>query len=225
MTLRGTINNCFFLLVLVCLGAFWAWKYSFVHGQTAPQFAWNIWYIPAIISTLAIAIAIVFKKTWAPTLAPLYAVLEGLILGVVSVFFEQQFPGIVLQAVLCTVGTFFALLFVYRLGLIVATEKFKIGIVAATGGIALTYLLSFGLQFFGVQIPFINEGGPMGILFSVFVTAIAALNLILDFDFIEQGVQKGAPKYMEWYAAFAMLVTLVWLYLEILRLLAKMRRK
>ena len=139
--------------------------------------------------------------------------------------FEPGIPGIVSQAVFLTFGTLGALLMAYRSGLVKATENFKLGVVAATGGIALLYLLSFVLGFFGMSVPLIHSSGTLGILFSVFVVVIAALNLVLDFDFIETGVERGAPKYMEWYGAFGLLVTLVWLYLEILRLLAKLQSR
>jgi uncharacterized YccA/Bax inhibitor family protein len=165
------------------------------------------------------------KKTWAPVTTPLYAAFEGVALGGISVIFESQYPGIVSQAVFLTFGTLAALLFAYRSGLVKATENFKLGIVAATGGIALVYLLSFILGFFGMSVPLIHSSGTWGILFSMFVVVIAALNLVLDFDFIETGVERGSPKYMEWYAAFGLLVTLVWLYLEILRLLAKLNSR
>jgi uncharacterized YccA/Bax inhibitor family protein len=167
----------------------------------------------------------VFKKNWAIVTAPLYAVLEGLVLGGLSATFEARFPGIVIQAVGLTFGTLFALLLAYKSGVIKATENFKLGVVAATGGIALVYLAGFVLGFFGVSIPYIHGSGTIGILFSLVVVVIAALNLVLDFDFIESGAASGAPKYMEWYAAFGLLVTLIWLYLEILRLLAKLRSR
>jgi uncharacterized YccA/Bax inhibitor family protein len=167
----------------------------------------------------------VFKKEWSPVTAPLYCVLEGLFLGIISAIFEQMFPGIVLQAVLLTFGTLATLLLAYQSGLIKATENFKLGVTAATGGIMMIYLINFAMSFFGSGIPYIHESGTFGILFSLFVVVIAALNLVLDFDFIENGVEQKAPKYMEWYAAFGLLVTLIWLYLEILRLLAKMRSR
>jgi uncharacterized YccA/Bax inhibitor family protein len=165
----------------------------------------------------------IFKKTWSPVTAPIYAVCEGAFLGGISAMFEMQYPGIVFQAIVGTFGTLFALLAAYRSGLIKATENFKLGVVAATGGIAFIYILSIILGLFKIQIPYIHESGTIGILFSVFVVIIAALNLVLDFDFIENGERVGAPKYMEWYAAFGLLVTLVWLYLEMLRLLTKLR--
>jgi uncharacterized YccA/Bax inhibitor family protein len=177
------------------------------------------------IGGFIVAIITIFKKTWAPFTTPIYAILEGLLLGGLSAFIESMYPGIVLQAVALTFGTLFSLLFAYKSGLIRATENFKLGVVAATGGIALIYLVSFILGMFGTSIPFIHENGLMGIGFSAFVVVIAALNLVLDFDFIETGAAKGAPKYMEWYATFGLLVTLVWLYIEILRLLTKLRSR
>jgi uncharacterized YccA/Bax inhibitor family protein len=157
--------------------------------------------------------------------APVYAVLEGLFLGGISAFYEAQFQGIVIQAVGLTFGTLAALLLAYKSGMIRATENFKLGVAAATGGIMLVYLVSLGMSFFGMRMPYLHESGPLGIGISVFIVVIAALNLVLDFDFIEQGAAQGAPKYMEWYAAFGLLVTLIWLYLEILRLLSKLRSR
>ena len=151
--------------------------------------------------------------------------MEGLALGGISFIFEQQYPGIVSQAIFLTFGTLGGLLLAYRSGVIRATENFKLGVVAATGGIGLVYFLSFILGFFGINIPLIHSSGTFGILFSLFVVVIAALNLVLDFDFIEEGAERGAPQYMEWYGAFGLLVTLIWLYLEILRLLVKLRSR
>jgi uncharacterized YccA/Bax inhibitor family protein len=172
-----------------------------------------------------VALITIFKKNLAPTTAPIYAVLEGLFLGGLSAMFEAQFSGIAVQAIFGTFGTMGGLLLAYRTGLIKATENFRLGVFAATAGIALLYLVSFVMGFFGKSIPFIHQSGTFGILFSVFVVIIAALNLVLDFDFIEKGEEVGAPKYMEWYAAFGLLVTLVWLYVEMLRLLAKLRSR
>jgi uncharacterized YccA/Bax inhibitor family protein len=169
------------------------------------------------------AMVTIFKKEWSGVTAPIYALLEGLFLGSISAMLELRFPGIAIEAVALTFGTCFCLLLAYRSGLIRATEKFKLGIVAATGGIALVYVVSMVIGFFGVRVPYIYGSGPIGILFSLFVVVIAALNLILDFNFIEQGVSRGAPKYMEWYSAFGLMVTLIWLYLEIIRLLSKLR--
>jgi uncharacterized YccA/Bax inhibitor family protein len=154
---------------------------------------------------------------------PVYAAFEGLLLGGISAMYEQRYEGIVINAVALTFGTLAALLLAYRAGLVRATENFKLGIFAATGGIALVYLISMVMGFFGRSIPYIHESGLIGIGFSLFVVTIAALNLVLDFDFIERGAELGAPRYMEWVGAFGLLVTLVWLYLEILRLLAKLQ--
>ena len=156
---------------------------------------------------------------------PAYAALEGLLLGGVSVGFEAQYPGLVSQAVFLTFGVLAVLLMAYRSGIIRATDNFKLGVVAATGGIGLVYLVGFVMSFFGASIPLIHGSGPIGIAFSLVVVGVAALNLVLDFDFIEQGAERGVPKYMEWYAAFGLLVTLVWLYLEMLRLLAKLQER
>ncbi|MGA8570889.1 MAG: Bax inhibitor-1/YccA family protein, partial [Desulfobaccales bacterium] len=162
---------------------------------------------------------------WAGVTAPLYALLEGLFIGGISAIADAQYPGIVIQAVGLTFGTCLALLLAYKSGMIRASEGFKRGIVAATGGIVLFYLVSFILGLFGVRMPLIYGAGPVGIIFSLIVVTIAALNLVLDFDFIEQGTLQGAPKYMEWYGAFALMVTLIWLYLEILNLLMKLRSR
>jgi uncharacterized YccA/Bax inhibitor family protein len=171
------------------------------------------------------ALVIVFKKVWAPFLTPVYAVCQGLALGGISAFYEAQFPGIVINAVALTFGTLGVLLLAYKSGLVRATENFKLGLFAATGAIALIYLVSFVLRLFGKNIPYIHDSGLIGIGFSLFVVVIAALNLVLDFDFIEKGSAVGAPKYMEWVGAFGLLVTLIWLYLEFLRLLAKLQSR
>jgi len=175
-----------------------------------------------VFGGLGVAILTVFKHHLAKYTVPAYALLQGLALGGISKFFESMYPGIVNQAVMLTFGTLGALLLAYSSGLIKATENFKLGVVAATGGIAFVYLISWVLGMFGVGVPIIHGNSNMSILFSIGVVIIAALNLVLDFDFIEEGAEKGAPKYMEWYGAFGLLVTLIWLYLEILRLLAKL---
>jgi len=221
MTLSGTVNRCFILLALVIFSASWTWRLFYIQGAQA-VIPW-IW--TGVLGGLGIAIFTIFKPAWSPALAPAYSVVEGLAIGGISALFEAQFPGIVIQAVTLTFGTLFALLFAYKSGLIRVTDNFRLGIVSATGAIAMVYLISLlGRGFFGWQMPFIHESSPIGIAFSVFVVVIAALNLVLDFDFIEKG-DGVAPKYMEWYAAFGLIVTLVWLYLEILRLLAKTRRR
>jgi uncharacterized YccA/Bax inhibitor family protein len=221
MTLAGTVNRTAILLALVLITAGWTWNQFYV-GQDAAAVAPYMWV--GLIGGLIMALVTVFKRTWAPITAPIYALLEGLAIGGISAVFEARFPGIVLQAVALTFGTAAALLIAYRSRLIRATETFKRGVVAATGGILLVYVVDIVLRFFGVGIPFIHESGVIGIGFSIFVVIIAALNLVLDFDFIETGVAQRAPKYMEWFGAFALMVTLIWLYLEILRLLAKSRR-
>ena len=220
MTVQGAVNKTALLLLILVVPALWVWN----RVEAAPESVGPI-ILLGVIGWLIAALVTIFKKTWAPITAPIYAALEGLALGGISAFFEMQFPGIVIQAVGLTFGTLGALLFAYRTGMIRATENFKMGVVAATGGIALVYLVSLVMGFFGTTVPFIHESGPIGIGFSVFVVVIAALNLVLDFDFIEHGAEAGAPKYMEWYASFGLLVTLVWLYLEILRLLAKLQSR
>ena len=223
MTLNGTVNKTAFLLVLTLLGAMFTWGKFFASGGTANLMPYVL---GGAIGGLVVALVTVFKKEWSPVTAPLYAVLEGLFIGAVSAMFELRFPGIVMQAAALTFGTLGALLLAYRSGLIKATENFKLGVFAATGGIALLYLVNIGMRVFGFEgMGFIHESSWLGIAFSGFVVVIAALNLVLDFDFIEQGVEHGAPKYMEWYAAFGLLVTLIWLYLEILRLLAKLQSR
>lgn len=221
MTLDGTVNRCGLLLLITVLAAGWSWRVFITQGVEAT----TPYLLGGALGGFVVALVTIFKKEWSAVTAPLYALLEGLLLGGLSAFFEAQFPGIVIQAVALTFGTLFALLMAYKSGLIRATENFKLGVVAATGGIALIYLATIVLGFFGTQIPYIHQSGPIGIGFSLFVVVIAALNLVLDFDFIESGVEQRAPRYMEWYAAFGLLVTLIWLYLEILRLLAKLRRR
>lgn len=224
MTLNGTVNKTGFLLLLAVLTAAFAWNDTFTAaGELAPAAMVYMW--GGLIGGLILALVTIFKKTWAPVSAPLYALFEGFFLGAISAVFEARYPGIVFQAVLLTFGTLFALLMAYRSGLIKATENFKLGVVAATGGIALVYLATIVLGFFNIQIPLIHESGLVGIGFSLFVVVIAALNLVLDFDFIESGVDAGAPKYMEWYGAFGLMVTLVWLYVEFLRLLSKLQSR
>lgn len=224
MSLGGTVNKTGFLLLLAVLTAAFAWNQAITpEGEVAAAARLYLW--GGLIGGFAVALVTVFKKTWAPVTAPLYALLEGFFLGAISAIFNQMYQGIVMQAVLLTFGTLFALLFAYRSGLIKATENFKLGVVAATGGIALIYLATIVLGLFGINIPYIHESGLIGIGFSLFVVVIAALNLVLDFDFIETGVEQGAPKYMEWYGAFGLMVTLVWLYIEFLRLLAKLQSR
>ena len=222
MTLNGTVHKTALLLIGLIATAAITWRRTMLTEDSSTLYPYLI---VGVIGGLVVGLITVFKKEWSPVTAPLYCVLEGLFLGIISAIFEQRFPGIIFQAVLLTFGTLATLLLAYQSGLIKATENFKLGVTAATGGIMIIYLINFAMSFFGSGIPYIHESGTFGILFSLFVVVIAALNLVLDFDFIENGVEQKAPKYMEWYAAFGLLVTLIWLYLEILRLLAKMRSK
>jgi uncharacterized YccA/Bax inhibitor family protein len=222
MTLNGTVNRAGCLILLVTASAWFSWSQS---TTSSGMVAANPYMVIGLLGGFIVALITIFAKKAAPVTAPIYAVLEGLFLGGLSAIFEARFPGIAAQAVFATFGTLLGLLLAYRSGLIKATENFKLGVFAATAGIALLYLVSFVMGFFGKSIPMIHEATPIGIAFSVFVVIIAALKLVLDFDFIENGVRFGAPKYMEWYAAFGLLITLVWLYLEILRLLSKVRSR
>jgi uncharacterized YccA/Bax inhibitor family protein len=222
MTVRGTANKSLFLLLLASGTAGWTWKKYFISADTQ---ALPLWIFGGAIGALIVGFITVFRKQWSPVTAPLYALLEGLVLGGVSAVFEGKYPGIVIQAVGLTFGTLFGLLLAYKSGLIKATENFRLGVFAATAGIGLVYLATLLLGLFGIRMPYIHESGLIGIVFSFFVVIVAALNLVLDFDFIENGAAQGAPKYMDWYAAFGLMVTLVWLYFEMLRLLAKMRSR
>ncbi len=222
MSIQGTVNKTGILLVLALISAAWTWNLYYTSGSAAAVMPWVI---GGAIGGFIVSIITIFKKQWAPLTAPVYALLEGLFLGGISSILEAQYPGIVIQAVGLTFGTLWGLLLAYKSGVIKATENFKLGVVAATGGIAIVYLATMMLGFFGVEIPFIHGSGILGIGFSCFVVVIAALNLVLDFDFIEAGAANGAPRYMEWYAAFGLIVTLIWLYIEILRLLAKLRSR
>jgi uncharacterized YccA/Bax inhibitor family protein len=224
MTLSGTVNKTGILLICAFATSAWTW-YRFYISNGDPASVGGLMML-GLFGGLIMAIVTTFKKEWAPVTAPLYALLEGLVLGGLSAMFNARFQGIAMQAVALTFGTLLALLMAYSSRLIRVTQKFKLGVIAATGGIVLFYFLQMILGFF--HVPFlssVNGNGTIGIVFSVIVVGIAALNLVLDFDFIERGVNYGAPKYMEWYSAFGIMVTLVWLYLEILRLLAKTRSR
>ena len=198
----------------------WTWILSYRLASPGSVISWLT---VGAIGGFIVGLVTVCKKSWAVVTAPIYAVLEGLALGGLSALLEARFPGIVIQAVGLTSGTLFGLLVLYKSGIIKATANFERGIVAATGAIALVYIATLLLSLFGASVPYIHEGGFIGIGFSLFVVAIVALNLVLDFDFIEKGASSGAPKYMEWYAAFGLMVTLIWLYIEILDLLADMQ--
>lgn len=216
MTLQGTVNKSAFFLMLAFVTAVMTWSKVQANPDTA-----TLWMTGGIIAGLIFGLITCFKKEWAPVTGSMYALAEGMFLGAISAMYEARFQGLVLQAVLLTFGVFLALLAIHTLRLVRMTDKLRMGIFAATSGIGLVYLATIVLGFFHIEIPYIHGSGAIGIGFSVVVVIIAAMNLLLDFDMIEQGVVHGAPKYMEWYAAFGLLVTLVWLYLEILRLLAK----
>jgi uncharacterized YccA/Bax inhibitor family protein len=222
MSLSGTVNKTGILLVCSLATAAWVWH---LFAESRDMADVTPWLLLGTFGGFVMALVTIFKKEWSPVTAPLYALLEGLVLGGVSALFDFRYPGVAFQAVGLTFGVLFVLLFAYSSRIIKVTDKLRLGIVAATGGIMLFYLAEMILGFFHVQFLAINSGSGLGIVFSLLVCGIAALNLVLDFDFIEQGVAYGAPKYMEWYGAFGIMVTLIWLYLEILRLLSKMRSR
>lgn len=219
MTLGGTIGKMAFLLAMVLAASVYSWG-VFAKGENILPLV-----LGGAIGGLIIAIVIIVKKEWSPYLAPAYALTEGLFLGAISAMYSSLYDGIVLQAVGLTIATFIAMLILYRARIIRATEKFRAVVVTATAGIAIFYLIAFVLGFFNINIPFLHEGSLIGIGFSLLVVCVAALNLILDFDLIENGVAQGAPKYFEWFGSFALLVTLIWLYLEMLRLLSKLNNR
>jgi uncharacterized YccA/Bax inhibitor family protein len=221
MTRQGTLQKFGFMLLLLMGSALYSWK-EFNDSAGTSSLLMPMILIGAL-GGLVIALILMFKQTWAPYLAPVYALLEGLFIGAISAQYDYVFPGLVANAVGLTFGVGIAMYFLYQFGIIKATERFKSIVFTATAGLAIFYLAVWVLNMFGIhQLQFIHEGGTFGILFSVFVVALATLNLILDFDMIDQGVAMGAPKYMEWYGAFGLMVTFVWLYLEILRLLSKL---
>ena len=215
MTLDGAVNKTAISMGILLLAAYYTYSNAIMD-----------YILIGFIGGFIVAIVTIFKKEWSPTTVPIYAVLEGLALGGISKMYADAFePGIVPQAIMLTLGILFALLFAYKAKIIQATENFKLGVFAATAGIGIVYLVSFLMSLFGggglpVMDP--TNASMLSIGFSLFVVVIASLNLVMDFDFIEQGAANGAPKYMEWYGAFGLLVTLIWLYLEILRLLAKL---
>lgn len=219
MTIQGTVNKTIILLILVVLSSLYSWNLFLSN----PSLAFNVM-IGGAIGAFIVALITTFVPKSSPITTPIYALLEGLFIGCVSASYNAQFDGIVLQAVLLTFGVLFSLLMAYKSRLIKVTENFRLGVVAATGAIFFVYLISFIGGFFGFEIPFLHDASPIGIGISIVIVIVAALNLVLDFDFIESGANAGVPKYMEWYGAFGLVVTLVWLYLEILRLLSKLRR-
>ncbi len=237
MTVQGATNKCLILLGLLVAAAVWIWSRAIpqvVPGMSMEEIAAKAagsiaavtpFMIGGGILGFILAMVTVFKREWAGYTAPLYAVCEGLVLGGISALFEMRYPGIVTQAVALTFGTLFCLLMAYKTRIIRVTEKFRLGVFVATAAIGLVYLVSWILSFFHVQVPFMVGSSLVSIGFSLFVVGIASLNLVLDFDFIERGAESNAPKYMEWYGAFGLMVTLVWLYIEILQLLAKLRSR
>lgn len=224
MTVDGTVTKTAFLLLLLLCSAAFAW------AQVAPQMGFDGMQLrgnpmPFVliggIGGFVVALATMFKAAWSPMLAPAYALLEGLLIGAISAIFEAKYPGVVMQATVGTFATLGAMLLAYRLGWVQVTDSFRMGVTTATMGIALMYFVTWILSFFGVPVNFLHDSSPLSIGISVLVVALASLNLVLDFDFVAQGAARRAPKYMEWYGAFALTVTLVWLYMEILRLLGK----
>jgi len=221
MTIQGTINKIGILFVFLFLTAGWTWHVFSTRGVPAVM----PYLVVGVIGGLIFALITIFKRSWAPFTAPVYAALEGLVIGGLSAILEAEFEGIVLQAVGLTFGVLVAMFFIYKARIIKVTGKFITGVLIATGGVFLMYLATFVLGLFGVRMPYIHEGGTVGILISAGIIIIASLNLLLDFHLIEKGAERGAPKQMEWYGAFALIVTMIWLYIEILRLLSMIRSR
>ncbi len=217
MTINGTINKIGLMLLLVIGAAAYTWK--IVMGEN-PGSAGTLAIVGAI-GGFIMAMVTVFRPQSAAITAPIYAILEGLFLGAISAIINAKYPGVAFQAVLLTIGTLFTMLFLYRSGYIRATPRFRRGVMMATGAVFFAYLMSWIMGMFGMSVGFMHSNGPLGILINLVIIVIAALNLIMDFDFIEKGSQMGAPKYMEWYGAFGLMVTLIWLYIEFLRLLSR----
>lgn len=222
MTVSGTAWATAALLVLVVLAGVFGWTSV---DATAEQVSLPGWLFPVVLGGLGVAILTIFKPTLARFTAPVYALLEGAFLGAISAAFNSAYDGIVVQAVGLTIGVFAVMLFLFATRIVRVTEKLRMGIFAATGAVALVYLVNIVLSLFGASVPFLHDTGPLGIAISLAIVGVAAFNLLLDFDFIERGVAVGAPKHMEWYAAFGLLVTIIWLYIELLRLLAKLQSR
>ena len=221
MTIQGAINKTFVLLGVLLISGGWIWSKMFEATANKGSLEMYVW--GGVIGGLIVGLVTTFVRKWAPYTAPMYAICQGFALGGISAIFEATYQGIVIQAVGLTVGTLMCMLLAYKSGLIKATEKFKLGLVSAMGGLMFIFMLNWIMGFFGHRLAFLYSNGPVAIGFSVVVVIIAALSLVLDFDFIEQGAASGMPKYMEWYSAFGLLVTLVWLYIEFLRLLSRLR--
>jgi uncharacterized YccA/Bax inhibitor family protein len=221
MTVGGTVWATAALLVLVVASGAYGWS---TVDATADSVSLPGWIFPVALGALGVAILTIFKPNLARFTAPVYALLEGAFVGAISGLYNTAYDGIVVQAVGLTIGVFAVMLFLYGTRIIKVTEKLRMGIVAATGAVALIYVANMVLRLFGADgVPFLHDTGPMGVGISLVIVGIAAFNLLLDFDFVERGVAAGAPRKMEWYAAFGLLVTIVWLYLELLRLLAKLQ--
>jgi uncharacterized YccA/Bax inhibitor family protein len=220
MTVSGAMRKFGLMLVMLLGAASFSWGAFYQGANVMP------WAMGAAIGGFVVALVIIFKKSWAPYLALAYALLQGLFLGAISAVFESAFhdkyPGIVMQAVMLTFGVAVAMFALYYFRIIQATATFKKVVIGATIGIALFYLVAMIMNMFGAQMPYLHSNGLVGIGISVFVVIVAAMNLILDFDLMEQGAAQGAPKYFEWYSAFGLMVTIIWLYLEILKLLSKL---
>jgi uncharacterized YccA/Bax inhibitor family protein len=227
MTVQGTVGKTSLLLAILSATAIWSWTAA-SNGQLQPIV------LPAsVIGGFILAMITIFRPTAAPWTAPLYAAFEGVFLGALSFLIEhatirgvqvgKAYPGIALQAVAMSTGVLFVMLALYGTRTIRVTDKLRTGVIAATGALCLVYFVSFLLTLFGVQVPYLRDASPLGIGISLFVVGLAAFNLLLDFDFIENASRHGAPKSMEWYGAFGLIVTLVWLYLEILRLLRQLQ--
>lgn len=225
MSVRGTINKFGFLMLMVIAGASFTWHLN----EELRQGEMITYTMVGAFGGFICALVIMFKTNWAQYIAPLYGLLEGLFIGGISAIFNEAFskkyPGLVIQAVGLTFGVAIAMFLLYNFRIIKPTEKFKSVIISATMGIAIFYGLTMILRLFSINIPFMYDGSLLGIGLSLFVVAIAALNLILDFDMIEQGAEQGVPKHMEWYGAFGLLVTIVWLYIEILKLLSRFAKR
>ncbi|GAA0453913.1 Bax inhibitor-1/YccA family protein [Alkalibacillus silvisoli] len=220
MTINGTVRRTLILALLLLITATYSW-----HQYQQDSEALGGFIAIAAISSLGVAILTAFVPRFAPVTAPIYVLLKGLSIGFISAYYETMFEGIVFQAALLTIATLIAMLIVYRLGIIRVTSKFRLGVLSATGAIFIAYMISFFGRFFGFQIPHLHEATLLGIVISVVIVIVAALNLVIDFDFIERKANKQAAKYMEWYAAFGLMVTIIWLYLEIVRLLAKIKAR
>jgi len=220
MTVNGTVWATGALLVLVVAAGVFGWNRVDVTSDTVSLPGWIF---PVVLGALGVAILTIFKPNLARFTAPLYALLQGSFLGAISGLYNAAYEGIVVQAVGLTIGVFAVMLFLYATRIIKVTEKLRMGIVAATGAIFLVYVVNMLLSLFNAEVPFLHDTGPLGIGISLLIVGVAAFNLLLDFDFVERGVAAGAPKKMEWYAAFGLIVTIVWLYLELLRLLSKLQ--